>query len=175
MRRSSFPLNSLTVAVLCVCIAFTAIPPAAFGQKKTAPIEATPLPLRDEFKLGKVDLELLEQVDLLDRRFDRDGLVLDDPATSAYLARIGGTLIQKELVLDGVTWKFRILRDPQPNAFALPNGSVYVSTGLLALLDNESQLAAVLARAMQAFLEELDRYSLAEIANASPALMELPP
>ncbi|MEO6654829.1 MAG: M48 family metalloprotease [Pyrinomonadaceae bacterium] len=145
MRRSSFPLKSLAVAALCVCIAFTAMPPSVFGQKKTAPIEATPLPLRDEFKLGKVDLELLEQVDLLDRRFDREGMVLEDSATSAYVARIGAILVQKELVLEGVTWKFRILRDPQPNAFALPNGSVYVSTGLLALLENESQLAAVLA------------------------------
>ncbi|MEO6050909.1 MAG: hypothetical protein ABIP78_06210 [Pyrinomonadaceae bacterium] len=111
MRRSSFPLNSLTVAVLCVCIALIATPPFVFGQKKTAPAEATPLPMRDEFKLGKVDLELLEQVDLLDRRCDREGLVLDDPATSAYLARIGGTLIEKELVLEGVTLKFRVLRE----------------------------------------------------------------
>jgi len=37
------------------------------------------------------------------------------------------------------------LRDPEPNAFALPNGSIYVTTGLLALLDNESQLAAIIA------------------------------
>jgi predicted Zn-dependent protease len=44
-----------------------------------------------------------------------------------------------------VIWKFRALRDPVPNAFALPNGSVYVNTGLIALLDNESQLAAILA------------------------------
>src|SRR4029434_3674765 len=44
-----------------------------------------------------------------------------------------------------VTWRFRTVRDPQPNAFALPNGSIYVTTGLLALLDNESQWAAFLA------------------------------
>jgi predicted Zn-dependent protease len=44
-----------------------------------------------------------------------------------------------------VSWKFRVARDPQPNAFALPNGSIYVTTGLMTLIDNESQLAAVLA------------------------------
>ena len=32
-----------------------------------------------------------------------------------------------------------------PNAFALPNGSIYINTGLLALLEDENQLAAVLA------------------------------
>ena len=40
---------------------------------------------------------------------------------------------------------FRALRDPVPNAFALPNGSIYVDAVLLALLDDEDQLAAVLA------------------------------
>lgn len=148
MLRSWFSLNSLTVAVLCVCIAFTAMPPAAIGQKKTAPIESTPPPLRDDFKFEKVDLELLGQVDLLDRRFERDGMVFEDAATSAYLTRIGQTLIPKDLVIEKVVWKFRALRDPQPNSFALPNGSIYITTGLLSLLDNESQLAAVLAHEM---------------------------
>ena len=42
------------------------------------------------------------------------------------------------------------------------------------VLTGGCELAAVLAQAMQAFLRELDRYSLAEIANSSPALMTLP-
>lgn len=100
---------------------------------------------KDDFKFGKVDLELLEQVNLLDSRFERDGLVLIDEATNRYLARIGKTLVPRGLELENVEWKFRALRDPVPNAFALPNGSIYVSTGLLALMDNESQVAAVLA------------------------------
>src|SRR5207245_2160787 len=74
-----------------------------------------------------------------------EGLVLDDGATNAYLARVGKSLVPRGLKLEHVSWNFRALRDPQPNAFALPNGSIYVSTGLLALVDNESQLAAVLA------------------------------
>jgi len=102
-------------------------------------------PANDEFKFGKVDLELLEQVNLLDRRFEREGLVLEDDATSAYLARVGKSLVPRGLTPEHVSWNFRALRDPQPNAFALPNGSIYISTGLLALVDNESQVAAVLA------------------------------
>lgn len=98
-----------------------------------------------DFKFGKVDLELLEQVNLLDRRFEREGMVLEDETVSTYLNRVGKSLLPRGLNLENVTWRFRALRDPEPNAFALPNGSIYVSTGLLALLDNESQLAAVLA------------------------------
>jgi predicted Zn-dependent protease len=37
------------------------------------------------------------------------------------------------------------MRSPEPNAFALPNGSIYVTVGLLSLLENEGQLASVLA------------------------------
>jgi predicted Zn-dependent protease len=133
------------VAALCFCVAFTSIAPLNFAQKKQAPVETTAPPVREEFKFGDVDLEVLEQVNLLDRRFEKDGMVLEDEAANAYLFRIGSSLIPAGLVLDNVTWKFRALRDPEPNAFALPNGSIYVTTGLLALVDNESQLAAIMA------------------------------
>lgn len=137
--------RKLIIATLCFCVAFTSVTPLTLCQKKKAPVEATPPPVNEEFKFGKVDLELLEQVNLLDRRLERDGLVLEDEAASAYLYRIGEALIPKALTLENVTWRFRALRDPQPNAFALPNGSIYVTTGMMTLMDNESQLAAVLA------------------------------
>ena len=138
------PIN-LIVAALYVCIVVTSVTPVALAQKKTAPVEATPPPLAEDFKFGEVDLEVLEQSDLLDARFERDGLVLADDAATAYLRRVGRSLIPPKLELERVTWKFRILRDAQPNAFALPNGSIYVTTGLMTLIDNESQLAAILA------------------------------
>lgn len=137
--------RNLLVSALCLCVAYGTVAPAAFSQKKQAPVEAVPPPVNEEFKFGKVDLDLLDQVDLLDRRFERDGMVLMDEATNEYLARVGKSLVPKGLTLEHVKWKFRALRDPQPNAFALPNGSIYVTTGLMSLLDNESQLAAVLA------------------------------
>lgn len=144
LRRRRLYLTP-TVALLVFCIAFSAIQPAALAQKKSAPVEATPAPIREEFVFGKVDLELFEQVVLLDRRFERDGIVLEDAVANAYITRIGQLLLPKDLVVENVAWKFRILRDPQPNAFAMPNGSIYVTTGLIALVDNESQLAAILA------------------------------
>ncbi|MGI9281200.1 MAG: M48 family metalloprotease [Endozoicomonas sp.] len=38
-----------------------------------------------------------------------------------------------------------VLKQPVLNAFALPNGGVYVNTGLIAAMENEAQLATVLA------------------------------
>jgi tetratricopeptide (TPR) repeat protein len=146
-------LCSFIITLLCVCL----IAPVC-GVCPTANATALSLrqdpkqtttkpqsPANEDFKFEKVDLELLEQVNLLDRRFEREGLVLDDDATVNYLNRVGKSLLPRGLKLENVSWNFRALRDPQPNAFALPNGSIYVSTGLLALMDNESQLAAVLA------------------------------
>ena len=148
-RRDTSPCLKWVIATtICFSLAITAVPRDTHAQKKSAPVDATPPPLREDFKFGKVDLQLLEQVDLLDARFERDGMVYDDPTTSNYLLHIGQSLIPRDLELDNVKWKFHILRDPQPNAFALPNGSIYVTTGLIALLDNESQLAGVLAHEM---------------------------
>jgi predicted Zn-dependent protease len=137
--------RNLVVAAVLQSVLFTTLLPVANAQKKTAPVEATPPPVNEEFKFGEVDLEVLEQSDLLDQRLERDGLILANEPASVYLSQIGRLLIPKDLRIERVTWKFRAVRDPQPNAFALPNGSIYVTTGLLSLMDNESQLAAIIA------------------------------
>jgi predicted Zn-dependent protease len=135
------------VAAICTCLTLTALAPTFRSQTVSSQTQA-PTTASDQFKFGKVDLDLLEQVELLDRRFEREGLVLEDSATNAYLMRIGNSLLPRGLVLENVSWKFRAMRDPVPNAFALPNGSIYVTTGLLALMDNESQVASVIAHEM---------------------------
>jgi predicted Zn-dependent protease len=43
-----------------------------------------------------------------------------------------------------VDYHFEIVDMPEPNAFALPGGFVYVSRGLLALLNSEDELASVI-------------------------------
>ena len=137
--------RNLIVAAVCQSVLFTTLLPVANAQKPKAPVEATPPPVNEEFKFGEVDLEVLEQSDLLDRRLERDGLILANEPASVYLNHIGHLLIPKDLTIERVTWKFQAVRDPQPNAFALPNGSIYITTGLLSLVDNESQLAAIIA------------------------------
>ena len=43
---------------------------------------------------------------------------------------------------------FRLLANPIPSAYTLSTGTIYISTGLVSLLDNEAQLAYVLAHEM---------------------------
>jgi len=99
----------------------------------------------EPFRFGNVDLELLDQVKQIDKNFEDRGLVYRDAEMNAYLNRLGNSLIKGENQPENVVWQFRILRDPSVNAFALPSGSIYVHTGLMARMENESQLAAVLA------------------------------
>lgn len=100
---------------------------------------------KESFTFGKVDLALLEQSDLLDTKLAKEGLIYDDKELGAYVTRIGESLLPPGPPPERVQWRFRVLRNPLANAFALPNGSIYVHSGLLALLENESQIASVLA------------------------------
>jgi len=137
----TFRIRQLIVVALCF---YLPVPVSAVRRPHQLPATAP----KEEFVFTKVDLDLLDQVNLLDRRFEREGLVYADAATNAYLQRIGEILLPRDLHLEHIWWKFRALRDPVPNAFALPNGSIYVTTGLLALMDNESQVASVIAHEM---------------------------
>src|SRR5690348_1094584 len=77
------------------------------------------------FVFTKVDLDLLEKANQVDRQLEEKGLIFDQPETNRYLQQTGEKLVP-QTPLEHVTWRFRVLRDPAPNAFSLPNGSVYV-------------------------------------------------
>jgi predicted Zn-dependent protease len=99
----------------------------------------------ESFRFGDVDLEFLDQVKQLDKKFEDRGLVYREPELNAYVERLGRSLIKSDEQMENVVWRFRVYRDPAVNAFALPNGSIYIHTGLLARMENEAQLAGVLA------------------------------
>ena len=52
------------------------------------------------------------------------------------------------------TLQVRLFDSPHLNAFCLPNGHIYFNTGLLARLDNEAQLATVLAHEAAHFIHQ---------------------
>jgi predicted Zn-dependent protease len=102
-------------------------------------------PAPPPFTFTSVDLDLLEQANEIDRSINDEGVVHSDPQLTEYITALGDDLLPPGPDPDHVVWKFHVLRDPIPDAFALPNGSIYVNSGLLALLENEAQLASVLA------------------------------
>lgn len=87
------------------------------------------------------------KVDIGDESFK----LVEDLKVQAYVNKVGSRVIP-EYLLDMpedapgyVTFKFYVIEDESFNAFAYPDGSVFVHTGLLKSLTNEAQLAAVLS------------------------------
>jgi tetratricopeptide (TPR) repeat protein len=96
------------------------------------------------FQFTKVDNNLRAEADAVDAQYEKRGLVLHDPDLQAYIDSTGSRILGNRPIPEKVTYRFLVLRDPMVNAFALPNGSVYITTGLLALLEDEAQLAGIL-------------------------------
>ncbi len=129
------------------------LPPDAKPQDRSLVYQAEPVtnpsvfepsPAAKNFKFGNVDLELYKQLNALDKYFEDHGMVVTDPVVTGYVERIGRAVVPPNAP-ENVQWRFRVLRDPTPNAFALGNGSVYINSGLLSRLQNQAQLAGVLA------------------------------
>lgn len=66
------------------------------------------------------------------------------PGTEDYLRKVGERIA---IAANDPRWKFQfnIADQKEPNAFAIPGGGIYVSRGLLALVNKEDELAGVLA------------------------------
>ena len=62
---------------------------------------------------------------------------------NAYVDRIGQRLA-KHSSRSHLVHEFHVVDMKEPNAFALPGGHIYVSRGLLAIMNSEDELAAVL-------------------------------
>ena len=68
--------------------------------------------------------------------------LINDQALQNYLQGIGAGLAAKS-ERPNLPWTFRAVDDPSPNAFALPGGYIFVTRGLLDLMNNEAELASV--------------------------------
>lgn len=67
----------------------------------------------------------------------------DKPPLQAYVDRIGQQLATNS-DRPNLEYHFTVLDSPEVNAFALPGGYIYITRGMLAYLNSEAELAAVL-------------------------------
>jgi predicted Zn-dependent protease len=67
-----------------------------------------------------------------------------DASNVAMVDRVGRRIIDAAGLASQYRWEVTLIRDPQANAFVLPNGKVVVYTGILGPAKNEAGLAAVL-------------------------------
>src|SRR5688572_18430330 len=74
------------------------------------------------------------------------GLV-SDQALQDYVQQVG-VRVAAVSERSQLPWTFRVVDDPMPNAFALPGGYVFVTRGILGVVNSEAELAGVLAHAI---------------------------
>jgi len=94
--------------------------------------EVTLVTVEQEKKIGEEEAKKVEQ---------EMGL-LDDGALTSYVDAVGQRLV-KESPRHDLPHQFHVVDMVEPNAFALPGGYVYVTRGLLALVNTEDELAGV--------------------------------
>lgn len=70
--------------------------------------------------------------------------VIETPSAVALVRSIGNRLIL-QLPSRELPYRFYVVDDKTPNAFTIPGGGIYVHTGLLSFVEDESQLAGVMA------------------------------
>ena len=111
----------------------------------------------DELRIGK------EEHPKMIKEF---GGAYTDARLRAYVNRIGLKLAAVS-ESRGLPFTFTILNDDKVNAFALPGGYVYITRGLLALAENEAEMAGVLAHEIGhvAARHTAERYSTAMATN----------
>lgn len=93
------------------------------------------------------DSALTQQADAAWAQTLRTQRVSTDAAANARIRRVGDRIVQAAGLGDR-RWEYALFVSDSPNAFVLPSGKIGVTTGLLALVRNDDQLATVLGHEM---------------------------
>lgn len=121
-------------------IAAIFVSPVANAQKQ-CPV--APIPTVDP---GANMFSAQQEMDLGDafaEQFRRQYKVIDDPAVTAYLQRVGDRLVQ-HLSANGIKFQFVLYDQPVANAFGTVGGRIYVSRKLVGFMKDEDELAGLL-------------------------------
>lgn len=103
----------------------------------TNPVSGTP-----DFVLMSETKEI-ELGDKYDRTVKSKFGTYTDPELQAYIEQVGQKLATQSH-RPNLKYRFTILDSPEVNAFAVPGGHIYITRGLLAYLNSEAELAAVI-------------------------------
>lgn len=119
---------TLLAGLACLLLAACAVNPVTGNRNFTLMSEA------DEMRKGQqAAVEIGKTYEVYD----------DLPALQTYVDEIGQKLA-KNSHRPQLAYHFIVVDSPEVNAFALPGGYIYVTRGILAYLNSEAELAAVL-------------------------------
>jgi len=129
------PLTIFVLATVVLSCSSTRLPPISSAG---AAFE----PLKDERRLW-------EQARQEEATLEENITLYQDPLLIDYLDEVVSRLNPPMMAANPeLTYRVKVIEDPTLNAFAYPHGALYIHTGLLARMENEDQLATVLAHEM---------------------------
>lgn len=129
---------------------------------------------------GKQDLVLMsEQSEVaLGRKTNKEVLqqyiVYDNPELQAYVNEVGQKLAMNSH-RNNLIYRFTVLDSKDVNAFALPGGYIFITRGLMAYLNSEAELAAVLGHEIGHVTarHSVRQYSAAKLTGIGSALASI--
>lgn len=112
------------------------------------------------------DSALTQQSDAAWAEALRTQRLSSDAAGNARIRRVGDKIVQAAGLTDR-RWEYALFVSDKPNAFVLPSGKIGVTTGLLALVRNDDQLATVLGHEVGHVVARhaAERYSTSAITS----------
>ncbi len=107
-----------------------------------------PITGKQQFSIvGKGELLALS-AEAVPSQLSSDYGVADDAKANAYVSQVGrkllATLTPADVVYPDMPFSFQVVNAVYVNAYAFPDGTIAITRGMLAELENEAQLAAVL-------------------------------
>lgn len=129
---------------------------------------ASALTTAEEKKLGKqVLLDLQKNVNFV-----------TDLNIQGFVEKVGYSILN-QVGPTPFEFKFYVINAPDPNAFAIPGGYIFVTTGLIVLADNEQEIAGVLSheiahvthRHLSQMIERSKRLNIASMVAIVAAML----
>ena len=97
--------------------------------------------------------------------------IYQDKEKTEYIRSVGERLVSK-LENPLFDYQFHIVPEKSPNAFALPGGYIYITTGLIPLLETEDELACIMGHEI---IHSNNRHTIRQLKKSIlPRLLEVP-
>jgi predicted Zn-dependent protease len=140
----------------------TTLPPPVAPPPELQEVVVTAAAIRNRPQVAAPSPQELHTIEAaneeLERRIARGGLLYGNAALDEYLQGVADRLLGSDTT-DASAVHIRVIRGASATAFSLSDGSIYITTAVLASFDNESELAALLGR-------ELTHYTNAHVLRA---------
>lgn len=102
-----------------------------------------------------------ERITFTGDKLKSEDTLYDNPLVQDYINRVGQALVPES---SKFRYAFKVVLNPVPDARSLSTGTVYITTGLLSIVDNEAQLSYILAHEI-AHIENKHWFQDALVAN----------